>query len=127
MLRRQRGGVGAQPKIRGMSERGQATDAQHELQAGCEQREDQYVGREYEIVFVADRGQQRGDRDCGERGEKTAAAGRPHQRAMLGDRRRRRRHGRAAEEAVRLERENDRHHDEFGDQRELRESDNEAA
>ena len=68
-------------------------------------------------------------RDGGEhqRAGEGAAAGGPHQRAVLGDRRRRRHGGRTAEEAVGANREDDRHDDELGDEGELREGDRDAA
>ena len=96
------------------------------MQAGREQREYQDVDRKYEIVRVTDPRQERSDCDGGECGDQATATRWPHQRAVLRHGGCRRRGRSAAEQPVGLDREDDRHHHELGNQCELREGDDDA-
>jgi hypothetical protein len=90
------------------------------LKARSEEREHEHVGCEDEPIFVAGPGQKRGDNHCNKCAECGAASGRDDQRAEFGQRCHRGRGRRRSQQAVRPRNEHDRHHDEFGDEGELR-------
>ena len=123
----QRRAIGAEAEIGGVAERVHAAGAGDEMQRSGEDHGDQHVDAEDQQIRRALR-QQRQQQQQQQRGERQRLERRrrrTQRRFRLGDRAHR---GlRAAEQAIRASNEDRRHHQEFGDQRQLGEVDADEA
>ena len=126
-LDQQAGPIGAEAEIGGVAERVHASRSHDEMQAGREDHRDQHVDAEHEHVGVPGLDQRQEDQtDQQRRARKLEGGGGRADRIVLGGRIAHR-DLRTAQQAIRPHDQDHRHHQEFGDQRELGEIDREAA
>ena len=115
----QRRAIGAEPEIGGMAERVHAARPHDEMQRGGEDHRDQYVDAEDQEIWRVLRQQRQAQQQRQHRDAERLQCRRSRAKRVLrlGDRAH---HGlRAAEQPVRARDQHHRHHQEFGDQRQL--------
>ena len=127
MFHGQRRRVRAKAEVTRVAERDHAAGPEQQAQARREQCEYQHVGHEYQCVVVDHERQQRQRNDADGADHDGTMRDRGHCASKFGKRGCRRDGRRTPEQALRLERQHDRHEHELGNQCQFRERDGHAS